>query len=73
MAVFWDVVPCSLVLILTDVSEELLITLMMEADSTSETSVNVDQTARCYILEDSHLHTRHRENLKSHLQGSVFS
>jgi hypothetical protein len=38
----------------TDVSEVLA--LMMEAARTSEISVNVYQTARCYSLEDSHLH-----------------
>jgi hypothetical protein len=32
-----------------------------------ETSVSFYQTARRNIAEDSHLHTRHRENLKSHL------
>jgi hypothetical protein len=40
--------------------------LMMEAESTSVTSVNVYQTTRRYNPEDSHLHTRLRENLKSH-------
>jgi hypothetical protein len=44
MAVFWVVAPCS------------LITLMMEAASTSETSVNFYQTTRFYYPEDSHLH-----------------
>jgi hypothetical protein len=39
---------------------------MMEAVSTSETSVNIYQTTWRNILEDSHLHTRRRENLKSH-------
>jgi hypothetical protein len=38
---------------------------MMEAASASETSVNVYQTTRRYNPEDSHLHTRRRENLKS--------
>jgi hypothetical protein len=44
-----------------------LIALMMEIISTSETSINSYQTTRRENLEDSHLHTRHRENLKSHL------
>jgi hypothetical protein len=44
-----------------------IITLMMEAASTSETSVNFYQTARHYNPEDSHLHTR--EYLKSYLSG----
>jgi hypothetical protein len=38
--------------------------VMIEAASTTETSVNVYQTTRCYNSEDSHLHTRRRENLK---------
>jgi hypothetical protein len=41
-------------------------TLMMEAARTSEKSVNFYQTARRNNPEDSHLHTRRRENLKSH-------
>jgi hypothetical protein len=39
---------------------------MMEAASTSETSVNFYQTTRPNNPEDSHLHTRRRKNLKSH-------
>jgi hypothetical protein len=33
---------------------------------TSETSVNFNMTTRRYIPEESKLHTRRRENLKSH-------
>jgi hypothetical protein len=40
---------------------------MMEAASTSETSVNFYQTTRRYNPEDSHLRTYRRENLKSYL------
>jgi hypothetical protein len=61
MAVFWDVSPCSLV----------MIALMMKAESTSETSVIIYQTTRCNIPEDSHLHTRRSENLKSHTTNSA--
>jgi hypothetical protein len=39
---------------------------MMEEASISETSVNFYQTAASNIPEDSHLHARHRENLKYH-------
>jgi hypothetical protein len=39
--------------------------LMMEAARTSETSADI-QLTRQYIPEDSELHTRRRENLKSH-------
>jgi hypothetical protein len=49
---------------------------MMEAPSTYETSVNFYQTTRRNNPEDSHLRTRHRENLKSHELSSrkiVFS
>jgi hypothetical protein len=40
---------------------------MMEAVSTSEMSVHVNVTRRRYIPEDSKLHTRYGENLKSHI------
>jgi hypothetical protein len=43
------------------------IALLIEAASTSETSVNLYQTTQRNIPEDSRLHTRRRENLKSHL------
>jgi hypothetical protein len=46
MAVFWDVAACS----------RVDIAVMMEAVSTSETSVNIYQTSRCYNPEDSNLH-----------------
>jgi hypothetical protein len=53
----------------TDVSEVLtassIITLMMEAASTSETSVNFYHTIRRKNTEDNHFLTRRRENLKS--------
>jgi hypothetical protein len=53
---------------LTDISEvrTASIALMMEAVRTSETSVNFNVTTRRYIPEDSKLHIRHHENLKSH-------
>jgi hypothetical protein len=41
--------------------------LMMEAASISERSVNVHQTTRRNNPEDSHIRTRRRENLKSHI------
>jgi hypothetical protein len=45
----------------------LIITLMMEAVSSSETSVNIYQTTRRCISD---IHTRRRENLKSHLSAT---
>jgi hypothetical protein len=49
------------------------IALMMEAVRTSETSVHSNETTRRYIPEDSKLHTRRRENLKSHTQQFCFT
>jgi hypothetical protein len=53
VTVFWDVAPCSLVEIDRCFRG---IALMMEAVSTSETSVNFYQTTWRNIAEDSHLH-----------------
>jgi hypothetical protein len=39
---------------------------MMEAVRTSETSVNIYLTTQQYIIKDCKLHSRRRENLKSH-------
>jgi hypothetical protein len=51
MAVFWIVAS--------------IIRAMKEAASTPETSVNFYQTAQRNNPEDSCLHTRHHENMKS--------
>jgi hypothetical protein len=45
---------------------------MMEAVRTSETSVYSNETTRHYITEGSNLHTRRRENLKSHESFVVY-
>jgi hypothetical protein len=72
MAVFWFVVPCSLVKFI-DVSEMLrasvtrammelpvsIIALVIEVASTSETSVNFYQTTRHSNPEDSGLNARY--------------
>jgi hypothetical protein len=50
-----------------------LMALMMEEARTSETSVNSQLRTRQYIPEDYELHTRRRENLKSHKVGTVHS
>jgi hypothetical protein len=52
MAIFWVVVPCGEV--------------MMEAEGISEMSVYFYQTTQRYNPEESHLHTRCCENLKSY-------
>jgi hypothetical protein len=44
---------------------------MMQAARASETSVDIQLRTRQYIPEDSELHTRRRENLKSHNLPSV--
>jgi hypothetical protein len=45
--------------------------MMMEAANTSETLVNCYQTSQGKNPEDSHLHSRRRENLKSHNQTII--
>jgi hypothetical protein len=40
--------------------------MMMKAARTSETAVAIKLRTQQYNLEDSELHTRHHENLKSH-------
>jgi hypothetical protein len=52
---------------LRHVFSRAIISLLTEATNTPETSVNFYQTTGCHILEDSLLHTRRRQNLKSHL------
>jgi hypothetical protein len=74
----WDTLPCTQ----DDVEQRSigvyclhhqgsLLVLMMEAVRTSETLVNINLTTRQYIPEDSKLHTRCRENLKSHRDEAV--
>jgi hypothetical protein len=46
--------------------------LMMKAESTSETSVSFYQITRLNNPEDSHLHNRRRDNLKSHFTALKF-
>jgi hypothetical protein len=50
----------------TDVSE-VRAACIIRAARTSESSVDIDLITRQYISEDSELHTRLRENLKSHM------
>jgi hypothetical protein len=68
MAVFWIVVPCSLVKTNRRFRNAycLIIALMMKTVSTPETSVHFYQITRRTILEDSHLHSARHDNLKSH-------
>jgi hypothetical protein len=53
----------------TDVSEfraASIMALMMVAAGTAETSVDIQLRTLQYIPEDSEIHTRRQENLKSH-------
>jgi hypothetical protein len=65
---FTDVSEVRTASIIREMNDEF-INLMLEAVSTSETSVNVNVTTRRYIPEDSKLHTRRREDLKSHKEA----
>jgi hypothetical protein len=68
MAVFWVVEQCGLVEVYRRFKGALIIREMskIEAASTSETSVNVYETALRNNPEESHLHTHSLENLKYH-------
>jgi hypothetical protein len=50
-----------------EVRAACIITHMMDAARTSETSVDIQLRTRQYIPEGSELHTRRRENLESHI------
>jgi hypothetical protein len=54
-------------IVVSEVHAASIIALMMEASRASETSVDIQVRTRQYIPEDSELHTRRRENLKSHI------
>jgi hypothetical protein len=55
-------------------SESLVaITLLKEAESTSETSVNLYQITRRNSSEESHLYTRRHENLRAHNDREVLT
>jgi hypothetical protein len=59
MRAFWNITSRSLV--------GIVYTLMTKAARTSELPVYSNETTRRYMIEGSHLHTRRRENLKSHM------
>jgi hypothetical protein len=56
----------------SDVRAAAIIALKLEAARTSETSVDIKLRTRQYFPEDSELHTRRRENLKSHKVFVIF-
>jgi hypothetical protein len=67
---FWNIAPCSLVGVIYVSKVHTapiirVITLMMETLRTSETSLYSETAERC-VPKSCHLHTRRRENLKSH-------
>jgi hypothetical protein len=57
MTDFWDKAVCSIA--------------EVEAVRTSVTSVCINETTRRYVPESCHLHTRHREELKSYIYTQV--
>jgi hypothetical protein len=63
MAVFWVATPYNLIQVFRRFRGACC---LHQGDETSETSANFYQTTRRYNPEDRHLHTRRRENLKSH-------
>jgi hypothetical protein len=65
ITVLWHVAPCSLVEI--DRRFKGAYHIHHQGDRTSVTSASFYQNTRRNLPEDSHLHTRRRENLKSHL------
>jgi hypothetical protein len=68
----WDIAPCNIGVDASEIRTDtifMMITLMMEAVHTSETSVYFNETIWRYIPEGCHLHTRHRGNLKAHNGG----
>jgi cephalosporin hydroxylase len=75
MTVFWDVAPCCLVEIGRRFggASSFINTLMTEAANTFETPANFYHITQRYNPEDSHFHTRRRENLKSYLIGDKCS
>jgi hypothetical protein len=65
MRAFWDIAPCSL-------ARGLFITLMMDAVSSSETSVYCNKITRRYIPEGSRLHTRRPWKTWNHIFIKLF-
>jgi hypothetical protein len=68
MAVFWVIVPCSLVVVYQRFRGPCC--LHHQGDDDGGIKVNFYQTTRRCNLEDSHLRTHRRENLKSCLDSS---
>jgi hypothetical protein len=67
--IVFETLRCVVSLKYTDVSEVRIVStivLMIKTVRGSETSVYFNETTRRYIPEGHHLHTRRRENLKSH-------
>jgi hypothetical protein len=73
MAVFWVEAPSSLVKVYQCFRSAYCLHHqgeIVEAVSTYKTSVNFYQTTQRYNPEDNNLHTRRRENLKSHSKST---
>jgi hypothetical protein len=73
MTVLWVVAPCSPVVVYRYFTGACwFIVLMMEAENTSETSVNVYRTTKRKNPKDSHINTRRYENLRFHMKRVRF-
>jgi hypothetical protein len=73
--VFWDVLPCKIIADRRFRGKCCLYyqALMMEAARTSETSVGNYFTWQYNPEDKSELHTRRRENFKSHIVNSLIT
>jgi hypothetical protein len=71
LLVFWDDAPHSLVAVYRR-SRSACCLHHQDIANSSGTSVHFYQTTRHNIPEDRHLHTRGRENMKSHPEGNAF-
>jgi hypothetical protein len=63
--VFWDILPCKMIVDRRFRDDHS--SLMMEAERTTETSVDKNFTRQFTPEDNSEHHTRRRENLKSHI------
>jgi hypothetical protein len=52
-------------------TSSIIIPLIMQVVRTSETSVYANDTTRCYVPENCHLHTRCREDMTSHTAPGI--
>jgi hypothetical protein len=66
MIIFWGAAPYSLIEIDWRFRGAYNLHRRPDRDSTSEASINIYETRQHKSTKDGHIHTRRRENLKSH-------